>query len=97
MMAHLVGMFAGGIVWAAHFLVLYAYTAFACARGITQALPLVLGGATFAALAAVTAIIVRAYPQRAHFVAWMTIALGALAAVAIFFGTLAFTMVPACR
>ncbi len=96
-MGNLVRMFSAAIVWGMHFMVLYAFTAFACARDVKQALPYVLGSATLAALGVLAVIIARAYPQRAQFVAGMTIAMGALAVVAIVFSSLAFTMVPACR
>ncbi len=90
-------MASGAIVWAAHFTVLYGFTALACARGFSAAIPWVTGAATLAALGAAAVIIARSIPSRAHFVSWMTAAIAGLAGVAIVFEGLAIVMVPACR
>lgn len=93
----LLRMSAGIAVWAAHFALLYGFTSFACARGPIAAIPWVAGAATFVALAAVAAIVVRSFPARARFAPWMTAAIAGLAAIAIVFEALAVAMVPACR
>lgn len=87
----------GVLVWAAHFSVLYGFTALACARGFAPAIPWVTGLATLAALAAAVAIAAWSFPGRARFASWMTAAIAGLAAVAIVFEGLAIVMVPACR
>lgn len=87
----------GVLVWAAHFTVLYGFTALACARGFAPAIPWVTGAATLVALAAAIAIAAMSFPGRAHFVSWMTAAVAGVAAIAIAFEGLAIVMVPACR
>lgn len=90
-------MGSGAIVWAAHFAVLYSFTALACARGFPGWIPWVGGVATFAALGAAALIIARSFPGRAQFVSWMTAAIAGLAVIAIAFESLTLVMVPACR
>ncbi|MDQ3025893.1 MAG: hypothetical protein M3R58_05250 [Pseudomonadota bacterium] len=90
-------MASGAIVWAAHFTVLYGFTALACTRGFSGAIPWVTGAATLTALGAASVIVATSFPARAHFTAWMTAAIAGLASVAIVFEGLAIVMVPACR
>ena len=94
----------GIIIWAAHFLAIYGFTALACARGWVTArwigigvAPWVIGAATLLAAVALVAVIVpavRAAPS--GFTEWMTAALGGLALIAILWEALAVLLVPIC-
>ena len=92
------------MIWAAHFLVIYGFTALACARGFVDVrwigigiVPWTIGAATALALAATLAVVLRA-ARAAHesFTEWMTAALGALSMLAMFWEALPVLMVPAC-
>jgi hypothetical protein len=91
------GMSAGAIVWAAHFMALYAFTALACARGFPGAIPWFAGAATLVALVAAGVIVARAFPRRAGFAPWMTASIAGVAIVAIVFEAIAVAIVPPCR
>lgn len=88
----------GGLVWAAHFAVLYGFTAFACARGHAGAVPWVIAAATLVALAALGALgfIGLRQGRRNAFSSWMTAAVAAVALVAVVFQALPAFFVPAC-
>ena len=86
----------GGVVWALHFGAIYVITALACARGAPGVIPWATGTATAVAIGLVVAIIGRAVPERRHFAAWMTMAVGTLALAAIVFEAFALVLVPAC-
>jgi hypothetical protein len=105
-------MFSGLLIWAAHFLVIYVFTALACARRFSEAswlgigvVPWVIGAATLAA--ATTTLVVIWLAMRdarlstsrnnmSSFVPWMTAALGGLALVAILWEALPVLVVPTC-
>ena len=98
-------MSSGILIWAAHFTVIYGLTAVACAGGSGDAqwlgmnvVKVAIGTATFVALAAVLAFIVRA--TRAgldSFERWMTAALGSLALIAIAWEAIVpLLIVPVC-
>jgi len=105
-------MFAPLIIWAVHFLVVYAFTAIACERNFagTEWLGLgivtwTVGGATLIAAAAALAMIwfaLRSRPGVAlrteigSFVPWMTAASGALTLLAILWEALPVLFVPVC-
>lgn len=90
-------MLSGLFAWAAHFAVIYAFNALACARDFASGLvvPLGVSAATVLALAAVGAIMImasrRTGPARSFqkgdstddFLRFMTIAVAALSALAI--------------
>ena len=87
------------LVWAAHFTILYGFTALACARQIAAAIPWVAGAASVAALAALALVAVPAGMRAARtsqFPEFMTVALGGLAAVAIVWEASSLFWVPAC-
>jgi hypothetical protein len=97
-------MFSGVIIWAAHFTVIYGFTALACARGFAELqwlgvgiVPWTVGGAT---LIAVTATLVMGVPAaraaRASFENWMTAGVAGLALIAIVWETWPVIMVPTC-
>jgi hypothetical protein len=87
----------GGIlVWAAHFGVLYGFTALACARGFPGAVPWVTGVATVAALAALGVVAHRLRGRRGDFEAWLALAIAGLALVAVLYEAIPLFIVPAC-
>ncbi len=103
----------GGLsVWAAHFTILYAFNALACARGAARAqvgepnlVAVVATGATMAAAVALTFVIVVAIRtpvaaahrnDPARFLRFISIAGAGLAGVAIIFNLLAALLIPPC-
>jgi hypothetical protein len=100
-------LFAGPIVWAVHFLGIYALTGIACARpGVAagwlglawEGWAIVLAGITAAAVLALT-LLLRSRSgdaQNRGFVQWTSRALAALAVLAIAWETLSVFLVPAC-
>jgi hypothetical protein len=97
-------MFSGVIIWAAHFTVIYAVAALACARGFAETqwlgaslIAWAIGAATLVAIAAILLMVVPALRSaRESFESWMTAAVGALALLAVVFETVPVVMVPAC-
>lgn len=101
-------MSAGALIWAAHFLVIYAFTAIACARGFAGAewlglgvVPVTITAATLVAAGVAATMIwtgVRTLHAEAgsNFVGWMTVGCAALALLAILWETLPAFMIPAC-
>jgi 1,4-dihydroxy-2-naphthoate octaprenyltransferase len=74
-------MSSGVMVWAAHFAVVYGFTALACARGFGGASAWVVGAATLLAASAALAII--ANNREREFTRWISAAVAAAALVAI--------------
>ena len=104
-------MLSGPIVWFAHFSLIYAFTALACARDFAQArfagiglVPLVIVSATLLAVLALAAIPWLAVRGRAPgaggdawpFLRYAAIALMLLALVAVVWEAVAVFFVPAC-
>jgi uncharacterized membrane protein HdeD (DUF308 family) len=83
-------------VWGAHFAIVYGVTSFACARASPQAVPWAIGLATLAAGTFMVVTMAREWPRRDDFVAWLALALAAIALVAIVWEALPVLMVPAC-
>lgn len=83
------------LVWAAHFALLYGFTALACGRGFGGAVPWVAGGATLAAIGAL-ALIAWRHRRRGEFSAWLTLALAGLALLAVLYETVPLFIVPIC-
>jgi hypothetical protein len=106
-------MLSGLLIWAAHFLAIYAFTALACARHWSQAswlgigvIPWVIGAATLAAATTTLVVIwlalrnTRSSASRnnaSSFLPWMTAAFGGLALMAILWEALPVLLVPTCR
>lgn len=86
----------GVVVWAAHFLAVYAFTALGCARDFGHAVPPAVAGAGFVAAAALVAIIVRAWLWRAHFEHWLSGAIASFALIAVVYETIPAWAVPTC-
>ena len=84
------------IVWATHFAIAYGITALACARAAPHAVPWTIGVATLGAAALMVATMVRAWPRRGDFEAWLTLALAAMALTAIVWEGMPVLIVPAC-
>ena len=84
----------GAIVWAVHFIAVYALTALACARGFAHAVPWAVGVAGCAA-AALLVVIMRA-THSTDFVGWTSCAIAAAALLAIGWESLAGFLVTAC-
>lgn len=83
------------LVWAAHFTVIYGFTALACARSMAGAIPWVVGLASLIALAGLIAL---ALPARrtSSLTNSMTLGLGGLAAIAVVWETSSLLWVPLC-
>ena len=84
----------GVMVWAAHFALVYGFTALACARGFASAAPWVVGAATLVAALAALAII--ATNASSEFTRWMTAAIASLALVAVVWEGIPAFIVPTC-
>jgi hypothetical protein len=105
-------MLSGFLIWAAHFLVIYVFTALACARRFSDinwlgigVVPWVIGTATLAAatmmlivigLAVRNARLDTSRNNMSSFAPWMTAAFGSLALVAILWEALPVLLVPTC-
>jgi hypothetical protein len=105
-------MLSGLMIWAAYFLVIYVFTALACARRFADlswlgigVVPWVIGTATLAAATTTLVVIglavhdARLKTSRnnmSSFVPWMTAAFGGLALVAILWEALPVLLVPTC-
>lgn len=116
MESHFVGamlrMLSGLLIWATHFVLLYVFSALACARGFwgwrwlgIGVVPWFVGVATLAAVAAVLIVAVRSLryaggrlpPENAsRFVHWMTAAIGGLSLLAILWNAMPVLLVPVC-
>ena len=84
------------IVWGLHFGTVYALTALACARAAPQMVPWTIGIATLVAALLLVVTILRQWPQRSDFNAWLTGALAAAALVAVAWEALPVLLVPPC-
>ena len=105
-------MLSGLMVWAVHFLVIYVFTALACARRFADLSWLGIGvgpwGIGAATLAAATTMLVviglavrdarlnTSWNNMSSFVPWMTAAFSGLALMAILWETLPVLLVPTC-
>lgn len=97
-------MGSGVLVWAAHFLVIYATTGIVCARLKSEWIertPWMIGAATLIACAVLAAIIfseLRRRPREelSRFIGWTTIALALLALIAVLWETVPVLIVPVC-
>lgn len=92
--------------WALHFLAVYVLQALACARGWPEpATRLAMAGVTVLAMAALTWIGARAWRRRQStldhaggaLMAWLVLALAALALVATIFTTLPILLLTPCE
>ena len=92
-----VRIFAGAIVWAAHFTAIYALTALACARDAADAVRMAIAIATLVAAAVAAAIVVREWRRRAAFEGWLAAAIAALAFVAIAWQAVPMLVLAPCR
>lgn len=89
-------MFAGPIVWALHFTVIYGFTGIACARGLAGTVPWGVGLATLAAGSVCLLIVVRELRGEQGFRSWMTAGLAGFALLAILWETLPVLVVAPC-
>jgi hypothetical protein len=93
-------MFSGVLIWAAHFLVIYATTGIVCAKRSSNAelVPWVIGIATVIAFAAVLGVMRSNLRRSANdrFIHWMAIALAGLALIAIVWEAIPVLLVPIC-
>lgn len=98
-------LFSAPLIWAVHFLAIYAWTAVLCERPEWSAQSLIPWGIVLAsatAIGVIAAINLRVWVRRkepggnAGFVRIITAALGLLIAIAIVWETLPAFMVPAC-
>lgn len=105
-------MISGLLIWAAHFALIYAFTALACARRFWElswlgvaVVPWLVGFATVAAVGALLAIGARSLRQAhsktgvanaSQFCRWMTVAIAWLAVLAIVWQVLPVLLVPTC-
>jgi len=92
------------MIWAMHFLAIYGFTAFVCARGLADLrwlgvgiVPWTITLVTLLAMAATIAVILpAARAARASFSHWMAATIGALALIAIVWEALPVFIVPTC-
>ena len=89
-------LFAGPLLWAAHFAAIYGFTGLACARTWTGAVPWAVACLTFAAALACAFVIAVGLRRRDVFEAWLGAMLAAAALVAILWEALPALLVPAC-
>lgn len=100
-------LMAGPIVWAVHFVAIYGFVGVACARpapqwqwlGVGWAGWVVVAMGAVALVALAACLLVRpasGEPDNRRFLRWSSVALLALAALAIAWETLAVFMVPGC-
>jgi hypothetical protein len=83
-------------IWALHFIAVYGVTGLACARGLPQAVPWAIGAATLLALGALALLVWISLKNLGAFANWMTVAMAALALLAILWETVPVFLVPAC-
>lgn len=88
-------MYAGVIVWGLHFGVLYAMTAYACARGGSWVQGAVLAAGIVAGIACVF-LMVRGWRRRERFEEGVAAGVAALALLAIVWETIPVFLVPSC-
>lgn len=86
----------GIVIWAAHFIAIYGFTALACARGFPHLVPSAIAGAGVVAVALLVAIIVRGWMGRAHFEYWLSGAIAMFALIAVVYETIPAWAVPTC-
>jgi hypothetical protein len=84
----------GPLVWALHFTALYGFTALACARGFTAAIPWVVGVSTVVLGSAAALLMLRF--SREQFIDWLSAALAALSLVAIVWQAFPVLLVRSC-
>ncbi len=96
-------MAGGAIIWAAHFMAVYGYTAIVCARGLAQSLGAGAIAWTITLMTALAAVAAAALLRSAvrqgarDFHHWMRAAVAGLALLAIVLQTLPAWMVPPCE
>jgi hypothetical protein len=102
-------MFAGPLIWVAHFLFVYVLNGVVCARPAVQAEWLGIGAtswginiATIVAISAIAAIQLRIRARSTQagnpdFIDWLAAMLSLLAVIAIIWETLPIFLVPACE
>jgi hypothetical protein len=108
--AEMLRMLSGPLIWAAHFLFVYVFTALAYARGFHRldflgagAVTWAVALATLAAAAGILAFILPAWGKLRHaggngtarFLDWMTVAFGALSLLAVLWVAVPVVLVPA--
>jgi hypothetical protein len=87
------------VLWAVHFTAIYGFTAFACARQASGAVPWVVGAASAAALLALAAIAVPAglrVSRAALLPDYLALGLSGLAMLAVVWEASALIWVPPC-
>jgi hypothetical protein len=87
------------LIWSAHFTLIYGFTALACARQLTAAIPWVVGAASVAAIAALLALCVPAgirVLRASQLADCLALGLGGLATLAVVWEASALFWVPAC-
>lgn len=103
-------LWVGPLVWAAHFLAIYGFTALACERNVAAGLLGVgivvwfIGAATLVAAAVLLVTIGLAVidgtrtslPEPSGFVHWLTAAIGSLVLLAVVWEALPILLVPVC-
>lgn len=89
-------MFAGPIVWALHFTVIYGLTGIACARGLVGAVPWGVLLATLVAGAVCLLMMVRELRRGPGFLPWMAAGLAGFALLAIIWETVPVLVVRPC-
>lgn len=87
------------VVWSAHFMIIYGFTAFACARQLATAVPWVIVAASLLAVVGLVALGVpagRRAMRAFQLPDFLAAGLGALAAIAVIWEASSLLSVPAC-
>lgn len=87
------------VIWAAHFTIIYGFTAFACAREIPSLVPWVVGAASGAAVVALLALAVPAVMRVARssrFPDFLAVGLGGLAMIGVVWEAISIFWIAPC-
>ena len=90
------GLAAGPLAWAVHFLAIYAFTGVACARAMPASIPWAIALVTIAAAGVCVAVLAHTLRARESFEHWLAGALAAAALVAIAWEALPVLLVRPC-
>ncbi|MGH6611019.1 MAG: hypothetical protein ACRECQ_12265 [Burkholderiaceae bacterium] len=91
-----VRMFSGVLIWSAHFLFIYAFTALACTRGFADVIPAAVVIATGIGVVAASMMLRAGLRRDPKFSDWMTTWVCGLAIVAMLWETLPLLWIPVC-
>ena len=88
-------MFAGVLIWAAHFLLIYTFTALACTRDLASSVVPVIIAATGLGVLGAALIARSALPPRG-FADWLAVSVASIAILAMMWEALPLLWIPVC-